>query len=91
MKSHSLIPDFVVPQKCVDFIHSHIEDMVNCNLRRELVLHLFNLWDSGLISCAHMVHCMTLFDTLATKLISPVVGPSGNAVNQLGEVEENMT
>lgn len=91
MISHSLIPDFVVPQKCVDFIHSHIKDMVNCNLRRELVLHLFNLWDSGIISCAHMVHCMTLFDTLATKLISPVVGPSGNAVNQLGQVKENMT
>lgn len=68
IKSHTLLADSVIPQKCIDFIKSHIVELVTLNLRRDLLLHLFNFWDSGLIHSAHLIACIKLFDTVAKNV-----------------------
>jgi hypothetical protein len=65
IKSHTLLADSIIPQKCMDFIESHIVELVTWNLRRDLLLHLFNFWDSGLIPSARVIACVKLFDTMA--------------------------
>ena len=69
MKSHTLISDSIIPQKCLDFIHAYGDKMVKLNLRRDLVLHLFNFWDSGIIPSANVMDCTKLFDKLSKEYV----------------------
>jgi hypothetical protein len=36
---------------------------LNAGLRLNLLLHLFNLWDSGVISSNRIAHCMSMLDS----------------------------
>ena len=62
IKSNHLIADRDMPEKCNEFIVIHRKQLLNAGLRLNLLLHLFNLWDSGVISSNRIFHCMSMFD-----------------------------
>jgi len=68
IKSHTIIPDRSIPSLTYKFaemlsvFHAH-------NLRQNLLLHLFNLWDSSLVSSQHILLCMTTYDSTAPRIV----------------------
>mmetsp|Transcript_31207 Transcript_31207/g.45689 ORF Transcript_31207/g.45689 Transcript_31207/m.45689 type:complete len:274 (+) Transcript_31207:103-924(+) len=62
IKSHTTTSDRSIPSKCKTFIASHLQQLVTDDLRQNLLLHLYNLWDSGLISSNCILSCMELYD-----------------------------
>ena len=62
IKCNHVIADRDVPGKCHGFILRHREQLCDGGLRLNLLLHLFNLWDSGVISSKRILSCMSLFD-----------------------------
>ena len=68
MKSHTLTSDIIIPQKCLDFIHTHGVEMVKLNLRSDFLLHIFNFWDSGIVPSANIIDCIKLFDKIARDM-----------------------
>lgn len=63
IKSHTIVSDGDLPDRCVAFITSYLNEMRKLDLRQNLLLHLFNLWDSGLVSSAHVLCCMEEYDS----------------------------
>ena len=66
IKSSLIIPDYAVPSQCLEFIHKYAVVLIRANLRQKLLLHLFNLWDSLLISSHQISICMAEFDSIAS-------------------------
>lgn len=64
IKSNTVIADRSIPERCMAFIHTHYAVLKTNQLRQELVLHLHNLWDHGLVSSDHIVECMMEYDSL---------------------------
>jgi hypothetical protein len=74
IKSNHIIADRDVPLKCQEFILMHRKQLLNAGLRLNLLLHLFNLWDSGVISSNRILHCMSMFDAAEHSDIDAVKG-----------------
>lgn len=64
IQSHTLISDFSIPGRCMDFVRAYANDLNANDLRQDLTLHLYNLWDNGLVSSLHIVECMMEYDSL---------------------------
>jgi VEFS-Box of polycomb protein len=64
IQSHTLISDFSIPGRCMDFVRAYANDLNANDLRQDLTLHLYNLWDNGLVSSSHIVECMIEYDSL---------------------------
>jgi len=62
IKRHVVIADREIPAKCQEFIHTHIQDLKDGGMRNNLLLHLMNLWDSGVISSNRILACMQQYD-----------------------------
>jgi hypothetical protein len=62
IKSNHIIADKDVPLKCHEFVLIH-RNQLNAGLRLNFLLHLFNLWDSGVISSNRISHCMSMLDS----------------------------
>lgn len=62
MKSHTLTPDRLISQKLLDFITTHKDELKSNNLRHCLLLHLFNMWDSGIVSSDFILIGMQEYD-----------------------------
>ena len=62
IKSHVVIADRSIPGKCMDFISAHLRELREGEMRNNLLLHLTNLWDAGVISSARIAACMELYD-----------------------------
>ncbi len=62
IKSNHVIGDRHMPDKCDEFILKNRKQLIDAGLRVQLLLHLFHLWDSGVISSNRIRRCMTLFD-----------------------------
>ncbi|KAL7538221.1 hypothetical protein ACHAXR_009031 [Thalassiosira sp. AJA248-18] len=62
IKSKHVIADRHVPRKCHEFILEHGKQLREGGLRLNLLLHLFNLWDSGVISSDRILSSMAMFD-----------------------------
>ena len=62
IKCHHVIADKEIPSKVESFIVTNREKLKEGNLRMNLLLHLTNLWDSGLISPTRISSCMTIYD-----------------------------
>lgn len=60
IKSHHVVADRDIPGKCQAFILKHRRQLIDGGLRMNLLLHLFNLWDSGVVSSGRIVACMEL-------------------------------
>lgn len=67
IKSHVIIPDKVIPDKCREFVSIHGQKLVSKGLRRHLLMHLLNLWDQMLISAAHLHEFMSIYDGMVTN------------------------
>jgi hypothetical protein len=46
------------------FIRAKYAELKKQKLRQELVSHLHNLWDHGLVSSDHIIECMLQYDSL---------------------------
>ena len=57
-----VIADRDVGRKCCEFIGRCGRELKEGGLRLNLLLHLFNLWDSGVISSRRISFCMEMFD-----------------------------
>jgi hypothetical protein len=57
-----VVADRDVPRKCQEFVAGHRKALRNGRLRLQLLLHLFNLWDSGVVSANRILSCMLVFD-----------------------------
>jgi len=62
IKSDHVIADRDVPGKCHEFVLEHRKQLYEGGLRLNLLLHLFNLWDSGVISSSRILASMSMFD-----------------------------
>lgn len=62
IKCTHVIGDRDMPGKCHEFVAQHKKQLHEGGLRLNLLLHLFNLWDSGVISSNRILSCMSLFD-----------------------------
>jgi len=60
IKSHCVIADRDIPDKCKEFIHKYKEQLIDEGLRTNVLLHLFNLWDDGVMSSGYILVCMSL-------------------------------
>jgi len=68
MKSHTVVPDLAIPNRCLRFIRMHTAAMEKHNLRHELNLHLMGLWDHRLLSQSHLHFLMKEYDKLAMEI-----------------------
>jgi hypothetical protein len=64
IQSHTLISDFSIPGRCMDFVRAYASYLNANDLRQDLTLHLYNLWDNGLVSSLQIVECMMEYDSL---------------------------
>ena len=62
IKSNHVIGDRDIPDKCSAFVLTYRNKLIDAGLRLQLLLHLFHLWDSGVISSNRIRQCMSLFD-----------------------------
>lgn len=60
--SWTVIPDYCIPSKCLEFARSHATVLIKENLREKFLLHLFHLWDLRLLSSDHISTCMAEID-----------------------------
>ena len=65
IRKHTTIPDRDLPVKCMEFITAHGHSLMDLNLRQNLILHLFNLWDSRILSASHIISCISAYDSLS--------------------------
>lgn len=64
IKSNIVIADKSIPKRCMAFIRANHAELKKQKLRQELVSHLHNLWDHGLVSSDHIIECMLEYDSL---------------------------
>lgn len=62
IKSHIVIADKEIPGKCKEFIRTHINELKAGGMRSNLLLHLMNLWNSGVVSSNRILACMHQYD-----------------------------
>lgn len=62
IKSHCVIADRDIPGKCQEFIQKYKDQLINEGLRTNVLLHLFNLWDDGVMSSGNILVCMSLLE-----------------------------
>lgn len=62
IRRHHTIADSSIPDSCEEFVMRHKFQLKEGEMRQTLLLHLMNLWDSGLISPSRTLKCMTIFD-----------------------------
>ena len=62
MKSHSVVSDKSMPTRCLEFAKLNIQRLLSLDLRENFLLHLFNLWDEGVVSSMHIGLCMSIYD-----------------------------
>jgi len=67
IKSYVVIPDATIPNKCREFILGHHNQLTRFDLRKHLLLHLFNLWDNGIVLSWEIIQMMDLFDEMKPK------------------------
>jgi hypothetical protein len=68
IKCNHVLADKDIPSKCHEFILIYRNKLRDTDLRLNLLLHLMNLWDSGVISAKRISHCMSIYD--ATECIT---------------------
>ncbi|EJK71502.1 hypothetical protein THAOC_07051 [Thalassiosira oceanica] len=57
-----VVYDRDVGRMCTDFVREHGDAMRAGGLRTELVRHMFNLWDLGVVSSGRVEACLDAFD-----------------------------
>ena len=62
IKCNHVIADKDMAMKCHDFVLKNRNVLIEEGMRLNLLLHLFNLWDSGVISSSRILSCMALYD-----------------------------
>ena len=62
MRSHVVVPDSAVPTRCLKFLRSRMDQLIEHDLREEWLLHLCNFWEFGLISSSFLLSCITELD-----------------------------
>eukprot|EP00984_Skeletonema_dohrnii_P006708 scaffold2384_cov92-Skeletonema_dohrnii-CCMP3373.AAC.2 len=62
IKCHHVIADRDVPRRVETFILVNRDKLIGADLRMNLLLHLSNLWDYGLISKNRISSCMAMYD-----------------------------
>jgi hypothetical protein len=60
---HVLYADCVVPDKLLLFCRMYAKRLHALHLRSALILHLLTLWQYKIITRAHLVQCMRVYDT----------------------------
>jgi hypothetical protein len=67
IKSNVVVADSAIPRKCHGFIVHNHDRIDQGGLRDHLLLHMFNLWDHGLMFSYQIVKLMSLFDALTIQ------------------------
>ena len=67
IQSHTLISDASIPGRCMEFVQTYASYLNENDLRQDLTLHLYNLWDNGLLSSMHILQCMMEYDSSAVN------------------------
>ena len=62
IKCHHVIADRNIPRRVETFILMNRDKLIGADLRMNLLLHLSNLWDYGLISKNRISSCMAMYD-----------------------------
>ena len=79
LKAHTTVAEKTIPQRCFQFIASHMDILIREGLRQNLLLHFCNLWDEGVISSKHVRDLMDLYDIKHTQ----------HGVEKDGRIEES--
>jgi len=70
VESIPLITERSLPNQCFTFINAHALLLRQKNLEEQLIWHLTNLWDEGLIGQSHVVDCMKRYHFVTSKMNS---------------------
>jgi hypothetical protein len=62
IRSDTVVPDDIIPEKCLIFIRDHVRAMQG--LRQQLLMHMMTLWEHRLVSSSHILTCMKEYDSL---------------------------
>ncbi|KAK1748482.1 polycomb protein Suz12 [Skeletonema marinoi] len=62
IKCHNVIADRDIPRRVETFILMNRDKLIGADLRMNLLLHLSNLWDYGLVSKHRISSCMAMYD-----------------------------
>lgn len=73
----STLPEKAVPGAALAFAERHAHEVRSKGLRGALLMHLFNLWDNGMLPLAALEACMRVVD-------SGAAGPAAAAGAQAG-------
>lgn len=70
IRTNIVLADERIPNKCREFILLHHEQLSKLELRMQLVLHLFNLWDNGLVNSKTILSLLALFDKMTQRRLN---------------------
>lgn len=69
IRSDAIIRDSSIPEKCREFVSSHHLQITEGDLRGQLLLHLYNLWDNRVLPSYAILNLMNEFDKLSMERI----------------------
>ena len=91
LKSSEFIADSIIPDKCREFILTQHGQLLQHDLRKHLLLHLFNLWDNSILSSGTILSLMDLYDDMTSKKNSHRRNISGGSSISTDGEEKKLT
>jgi hypothetical protein len=67
-RANPILADFMVASNCRQFAKQYGKELIECGLRNNFLLHLFNLWDNSLLTNKAVLECMLIADHMASTL-----------------------
>ena len=64
VRSYKIYADHNIPKACEELVRTCGKYLKKMSLRPNLLLHLFNLWDNGLVNSGDIMRTMQLYDTM---------------------------
>lgn len=67
IKRDTKIPRSILPQLCLHFVQVSAATIQKSGLEEQIIWHLTNLWDEGLISQSDLLACMTEYHEIVMQ------------------------
>jgi len=84
VRGHPIYADSQLANACLRFCQDRGDDILKHKLRRQLVVHLLNLWDAALVDSECIANCMQIVDSFAhqTPKSAAAADPAPEVSNQ---------
>jgi hypothetical protein len=84
VRSYKIYADHNIPKACEELVRTCGGYLKKMSLRPNLLLHMFNLWDNGLVNSGEIMRVMQLYDEQAVLDASTKAAASSSAGAGIG-------